>query len=300
MNASPDAPGPLDPRIHPWRPDLAASSLRGRVAAARFVDGTDRQVCCGCAGLHKAADPASPLDSQLLYGETFTVYDEWGEWCWGQNGTDGYVGWVRGAALCPVEDSEKAGHAPTHRVAALRAFVQPLPGLKHPPGDVLSFLSPLCLIGEENGYGALAGGGWVSLRQVMPWGTVNPDYVATALRFLGTPYVWGGRSSLGIDCSGLVQTALMAAGLAAPRDSDQQRTTLGHSAGPVAADGRGFAFRRGDIVFFPGHVGIMLDSQQILHATAFVMETTVEPLEAVAQRTDPTRGGGVLAVRRIG
>ena len=145
----------------------------------------------------------------------------------------------------------------------------------------------------------LATGGWIFAGHLAPLDMLEPDFVATALRLLGTPYLWGGRTSLGLDCSALVQLALALAGIPAPRDSDMQRGEVGISLGPVPADGGGVAFRRGDIVFFPGHVGIMLDGERLVHATAFVMQVTIEPLAAVISRTDPTRGGGLLAVRRL-
>ena len=262
--------------------------------SARFSAGTPRRVRIGCASLKAAPDDGAEQASQLLFGETFTVYDEAAGWAWGQNASDGYVGYLRASAL--TADN----HAPSHRVVALRSFLYPGPTLKRPPLDVLSLTSLVTVAGEaENGYLPLATGGWVFARHLAPLGRAEPDYVATALRLLETPYLWGGRSSLGIDCSALVQIALAAAGVAAPRDSDMQRGEVGVSLGPVPADGAGVAFQRGDMVFFPGHVGIMLDGERLVHATAFAMAVTIEPLAAVISRTDPTRGGGLLAVRRL-
>lgn len=283
-----------DPRRHPWRADLAATGLEGRVPSARFAAGVARRVCRGCASLKAAPDDGAEQASQLLFGEIFTVYEEADGWAWGQNGGDGYVGYVDASALA----ADLA--APSHRVTALRSFLYAGPTLKRPPLDVLSLTSPVAVTGEaENGYLPLATGGWIFAGHLAPLDRPEPDYVATALRLLGTPYLWGGRSSLGLDCSALVQLALAAAGIDAPRDSDMQRGEVGVSLGPVPADGAGVAFRRGDIVFFPGHVGIMLDGERLVHATAFVMAVTVEPLAAVITRTDPTRGGGLLAVRRL-
>ncbi|MEI7609216.1 MAG: NlpC/P60 family protein [Rhodospirillaceae bacterium] len=283
-----------DPRRHPWRADLAAAGLEGRVPSANFVTGTVRRVREGCAPLKFTPADEAELASQLLFGESVTVYDEAGGWAWAQNASDGYVGYV------PVRALAAEVPRPTHRVTALRSFLYREPTLKRPPLDVLSLTSPLTVAGEgENGYLPLAGGGWVFAKHVAGFECIESDYVATALRFLGIPYLWGGRSSLGIDCSGLVQIALAAAGIAVPRDSDMQRSEVGSSLGAVPADGAGVAFRRGDIVFFPGHVGIMLDGERLVHATAFAMAVTIEPLPEVIGRTDPSRGGGLLAVRRL-
>lgn len=283
-------PAGLDPRRTPFRPDLAALHLKGQVDAARFAGGTPRSVRRGVAALHGQPDATRPLTSQLLFGEMFTVYEEVDGWAWGQNAGDGYVGYTRAEAL----DTPAAipTPTPTHRVSALRTFLFPEPDLKTPPRDALSLTSPLRVVAEEKGYLALAGDGWVFAKHAAPIGAADPDVVATALRFLGVPYLWGGRSSLGLDCSGLVQVALAHAGIPAPRDSDMQRAEVGEL---VSSDGRNGTCRRGDIVFFPGHVGLMLDSERLVHATAFALAVIIEPLAVVAERA-----GGILAVRRLG
>ncbi|MEI8395277.1 MAG: NlpC/P60 family protein [Rhodospirillaceae bacterium] len=252
-----------------------------------------RQVCVGHADLKSAPARDAGQTSQVLFGEHFTVFDETDGYARGRNETDGYSGHVACSAL------GSAITEPTHRVAALRTFLYPGPDLKLPVRDALSLTSPVHVIGERNGFAELAGGGWVFAAHLAPLERVETDIAATALRLLGVPYLWGGRTSLGIDCSGLVQIALGAAGIAAPRDSHMQRTETGVSLGPVPADGAGLVLRRGDLVFFPGHVGIMIDETRLVHATAFVMAVTVEPLANVVARTDPTRGGGLIAARRI-
>ncbi len=285
---------PPDPRRHPWRPDLAAASLRGQVPSCRFAAGLSRQMRVGCAALRSAPHDGAGQLSQLLWGEVFTVYDEAAGWAWGQNLTDGYVGYVRSESLDDrVTD-------PSHHLTALRSFVYPQPNLKAPPLDVLSLTAPVTVEDEQNGYAALAGGGWVFAGHLARWTDRQPDFVSTAERFLGTPYLWGGRTSLGLDCSALVQLALAAAGRPAPRDSDMQRDELGRAITPATADSStGETMRRGDLVFFPGHVGVMVDHERLIHATAFTMTVSIEPLAAVVARTDPTRGGGLLAVRRL-
>jgi cell wall-associated NlpC family hydrolase len=275
-----------DPRVTPYRPDLAAASLRGIVPAARFVEGVPRQVQAGRAPVAGEPDPAARRVSELLFGEVFTVYDERSGWVWGQCATDGYVGWVPAQAL-----SERV-HAPTHRLKVLRSFLFPEPDLKAPPLDTLSLGTPLAVAEEREGWCGLAGGGgWVFARHVEPKDAAPHDPVDTALAFLGTPYLWGGRSSIGIDCSGLVQAALAMANVAVPRDSDMQRAAIGT---PVSGDGPDAALRRGDVVGFPGHVGLMLDATRLVHATGHHLAVCVEPVADVA-----ARAGGILAVRRV-
>lgn len=273
-----------DSRRLPWRPDCAAAFLRGQVVAERFVEGTERIVRVGCSGLHAAPHPAAQQISQVLYGERVTVYDTQDMWSWGQCATDGYVGYLRTESLAPPPLAPLS-----HRLAVLRSPLFPEPDLKVPVYDFLSFTSPLTVVGEERGYLALAGGGWVFAGHTRPWDAViEADILVTARHFLGLPYLWGGRSSLGVDCSGLVQLALAAANCPAPRDSDMQRAELGCAVAVAEAAPR-------DLLFFPGHVGILEeDGTTLLHATAFTQMVVHEPVTAVA-----ARAGGLRAVRRL-
>lgn len=277
----------LDPRVHPYREDLAAAYLQGRVAAARFIDGVPCQIRSGFAAVKEEPSFEARQSTELLFGESFTVLDEQDGWAWGQNGTDGYVGWLRVEAL----DADLT--VPTHKVSALRTFVQPEPDLKLPFLDVLSMGARVVVTGEQGDWRQIDGGGWVHARHLAPIAEDAPDFVAVAERFVGTPYLWGGRTSIGIDCSGLVQLALLAAGIHCPRDSDQQAATLGSL---VSGDGQDVAFNRGDLVFFPGHVGIMTDAHTLLHANAFHMQVVAEPLADVVARAGAK---GINAVKRL-
>jgi len=280
---------PLDPRFHAYRDDLAAEELKGRVAAARFAAGTARRVRAGAAPLRRAPADDAALDTELLFGEVFTVYDQADGWAWGQSRHDGYVGYVPAAAL--AEDQV----APTHRVSALRTFVQPAPELKRPPADWLS-MNALVAVAEAQGrYCRLATGGWVPAAHLAPIGTAEPDPVAVARRFLGTPYLWGGRTSLGLDCSGLVQLAVEAAGTPCPRDSDVQATTLGQALDP----GDRGRLRRGDLVFLPDHAGFIEDGGLLLHANAHDMAVSLHPLDEVLAREKRLRGNELTAARRL-
>lgn len=285
----------LDRRIHAYRPDLADRRLEGRVAAERFVDGSPMRVTAPSTPIRRAPHPGAPIDTEALMGEAVTVFEETIEgWAWIQLRTDGYVGYVSSDALGPESP------APTHAVTALRTFVYPGPDMKLPPIGALSIGASVAIAGETETrgtpFGQLAGGGGaVVLRHVAPLDSAPaPDFVAVAERFLNLPYLWGGRTSLGIDCSGLVQLALAAAGHAVPRDTDQQAAVIGGSVGAEALD----APRRGDLVFWKGHVGIIRDTDTLLHASGYQMEVVAEPLRAALARIKASAGPPV-AVRRI-
>jgi cell wall-associated NlpC family hydrolase len=280
----------LDPRLNAFRDDLADARLKDQVAAPRYAEGRLAGVARGVADLRRAPDAASGLDTQLLHGETVRVFDEAGGWAWVQSETDGYVGYLDGTAL------GAAVEAPTHRLRALRSFLFPEPNLKTPPLDCLSIGSPLQVVGSKNGYSELAGGGWLFSRHLQPLGETSPDFTATALEFLGTPYYWGGRSSIGLDCAALVQISLACAGVSLRRDSYQQATSAGEALNGLPGE---TTLKRGDLVYSPGHVAIMLDASRIVHATGFTMSVVVEPLADLEARVREQTGGGFTVLRRV-
>ncbi len=277
---------PLDPRLHPYRPDLAASELRGQVAAARFVDGTPREVIEPIADLRRAPAHEAPLDSQVLLGERVTVYETTEEgWAWGQLAGDGYVGWLSDNALVAP------GPAPTHKVTALRTLAFAAPDIKTPPLAGLPLGARIAVARQDARFAVTAAGWHIPLAHLAPIDAMAPDFVAVAEKFLGTPYLWGGKSSLGIDCSGLVQVALQAAGLPCPRDSDLQEQALGVR----------LAFselRRGDLVFWKGHAAIARDGDTLLHANAFHMAVAIESVAEAVARIQAA-GSDVISVRRL-
>lgn len=280
--------GTLDPRLHAFRPDLAEARLRGRVEAERFVEGEPAGVALGWADLKRRPEAAAANDSQLLFGERVTVFERREGWAWVRNAADGYVGWIAGAALGP------APPPPSHRLAALRTPRLPGPDLKLPPLDFLSFGTKVTPGESRGAHVELAGGGWVFAGHLVEVDRREPDYVATARRFLGTPYLWGGRSSLGLDCSALVQLALDAAGLAIPRDSDQQEgAELGTALPPDSPR------RRGDLLFWAGHVALALDAERVVHATGGPMLTVEEPFAAIDGRARTESGKDLRLIRRL-
>ncbi len=276
---------PFDPRLTPARPEVAALALKGQVEADRFDEGTRKQVIEGVIPLRNAPRGDAPLDTEALYGETLTVYDVEEGWAFVQLERDGYCGYAPVAALF------EPGPEPTHEVRALRTFLYPLPSIKAPPIALMSMLSPLTIVGEEGAFLRTERGHYVIARHVGRLDQPLADPVAVAERFIGTPYLWGGRSSLGLDCSGLVQTALRACGLPASRDTDMQ-ASLGE---PVALE----SARRGDLVFWKGHVGMVGDDGTLIHANGFHMEVVKEPLAEAIARIAANSFGAVTVVRRL-
>jgi cell wall-associated NlpC family hydrolase len=280
----------LDPRLTPARPDLAARHLQGKVAAERFADGTVLQVVDAQAPLRHAPSPDAPLDTEVLMGERVVVYEISEEgWAWGQLEADRYVGYLPANALA----APKA--APTHKVSALRTFIFPGPSFKLPPLAAPSLGARLAIARRHERFAVTESGGYVPAAHLCGLDHVQHDFVAVAERFLGIPYLWGGKTSLGVDCSGLVQLALTACGIVAPRDTDMQERALGVA---VAADAAYANLRRGDLVFWKGHVAIVRDPQTLVHANAFHMAVALEEIEEAIPRIRPT-DGDPTSIRRI-
>jgi len=276
---------PFASRLLAARPDLAAAHLRGQVAAAAYAAGEPRRVIAPLLDLRTGPEESAARASQLLHGETFTVYvaRRHGR-AWGQAALDGYVGYVETRHLGrPVGTGR--------RVTALWSQLYTRALVKGPVEHDLPFLAEVPVCGTSGSFAKLRGGGFVPAAHLAP--VAAGDFVAQAERFLGIPYLWGGRSARGIDCSGLVQVALLASGVAAPRDSDMQAALLGEALGPKEAA------RRGDLVFWTGHVGIMRDRETLLHANAHHMAVASEPLSTVIARVTAAGGGAITTRRRL-
>ena len=264
-----------DPRLTPARGDLAAKYLEGKVKAERFVAGETLEVTDAIVPLRERPSTDAALSTQALKGERVTVYDRNAEgWAWGQLDSDGYVGWLPDSGLA------KPGAAPTHKITAIRTFAFPGPSIKLPPVETLP-MGAMVVVTREDGVFAVTREGWYLPKpHVAVIDYREPDFVTVAERFVGTPYLWGGKSSLGIDCSGLVQIALNATGTPCLRNSDMQQDSLGR---PLYAAESG-KLQRGDLIFWKGHVAIVRDALTIVHANAHHMATVIENTqEAIAR-----------------
>ena len=279
---------PLDPRRHAYRVGLAAESLRGQVEAPRYVTGVRRQIEVPALPLRREPRFDATLDTEGLFGETLNLFDESEGWAWVQLVRDGYVGYM------PSEGLSATHTAPTHKIAALRTYVYPRPDFKTPPLTLLSLNALVAATAEEGRFLVLEGGGFVIAEHVRKLDEHARDVVDVALAFRGTPYLWGGRTSLGVDCSGLVQLASEAAGLACPRDADMQAKEVGS---PLDWQ-RGAPLRRGDLVFWDGHVGIMTSAHDLVHASAYHMVVVEEPLAEAKARIAASNGGEMIGARR--
>jgi cell wall-associated NlpC family hydrolase len=284
----------FDPRVTPFRDGVAAKCLEGKLKAGRFVDGREMEVVAPQAPLRHEPRPDAPLDSEALKGERVAIYDTNAEgWAWGQLAADNYVGWLPSAAL------SAPGPTPTHKLTALRSFVFPGPSIKVPPLEALPFGAKLNIVRVADRMATTSSGGYVPVAHLAPVGESERDFVAVAERFVGTPYLWGGKTVLGLDCSGLVQVALTACGVPCPRDSDMQERALG---AVVDHQARSFELQRGDLIFWKGHVAIARDRETLVHANAFHMAVVVEPASKAMTRIrgkDGETGGEIVSVRRL-
>jgi len=276
----------FDTRITPVRPDLAAASLKGKVAAERFVEGRLTQVSRGVVDLRAGPSQDAGLHTQLLFGEQFTVYEDKDGWVWGQATLDGYVGYARREDFDPPR-------SPTHRVVSLATPLLNAPDVKKGARDMLPMNAMVCVTDSGERFSRTADGHYIFGGHIATISHHASDWVAVAEQFVGIPYVWGGKSSAGIDCSGLVQTALEAGGKTSPRDTDMMEAQLGTSI-PLDAE-----LRRGDLIFWKGHVGLMLDAVHLIHANGYFMQVSLEPLALVRERTLGKEGVTIRTIKRL-
>ncbi len=280
--------GKLDPRRHVYRDDMAAASLKDQVRAQRYVQGELRQVVGSVAPVRLVPRFDAPLLTEALCGEMVTVYDAAEGWGWVQLENDGYVGYM------PMDNLSATIEEPTHWAVSRGTFVYPAPDLKRPPIMRLGFNAKVTVLRREGRFLELARGGYVFGGHLQLVEEKAKDFVRLAERLIGTPYLWGGRSGLGIDCSGLVQLAMQGAGMICPRDTDMQEAEVGQALPDRDVD----KLQRGDLVFWRGHVGIVQSGEWMIHASGHQMEVVVEPIRRAVERIAPTHGD-VTSIRRI-
>ncbi|MDB5601547.1 MAG: peptidase [Xanthobacteraceae bacterium] len=277
----------MDPRLTPARADLAAKHLEGQVTAARFVEGVLQEVMDPQAPVRREPRPDGALDTEALLGERVTVYETTDEgWSWGQLHSDGYVGWLPAFALA------RPRAEPTHRVSALRTLAFPGPSIKIPPVQSPPLGARIAIARQQDRFAVTPNGHYLPAQHLVPLCVYEDDFLAVAERFLGAPYLWGGKTSLGLDCSGLVQVALTACGVACPRDSDMQERALG-----ISLD-KDSTLQRGDLIFWKGHVAIARDEVSMIHANAFHMAVAIEPIVEAVERI-AAGGSRVTSVKRF-
>jgi hypothetical protein len=280
----------LDPRLTPARPDLAAAHLRSLVTATDYVEGRAMQVVTGVADMHGEPSHDVPLVTQAIFGEEVTLYEDQEGWGFVQLTRDGYVGYIGMNALAAGRPE------PTHRVAVNRTFVYPCPDIKLPARRSSPLGAAVCVHATQGAFAQIGETAFVFAAHLRPLEEREKDFVTVAERFLHAPYLWGGKTWLGIDCSGLVQVALEAAGCACPRDTDMQEAALG---APLGLD-TDLTLRRGDLVFWRGHVGVMQSETHLLHANAHHMLVTSEPLSEARERILVKSGQPITGIKRLG
>ena len=290
----------FDPRRHAVRPDLADSRLADLLPEDHaVVDGALEQVIAPVVPIFAQPDARVERASEALLGERVMVFEDRDGFSWCQLQTDGTVGYIPTAALSP-DIAE-----PTHRLGALRSFVYATPDLHGAVSAALSMGSEVRVEEQDGDFSRIGPDEWVFTGHLLAADAAADDPVTVAAMFLHTPYLRGGRSSLGLDCSALVQRAFAACGRDLPRDSDMQAgdaldwfdDSLGAD-WQEASEGAGTALRGSDLLFWDGHVGLMVDEKHLIHASAHAMAVVTEPLAQAVARIEAAGAGLPTLVRR--
>jgi cell wall-associated NlpC family hydrolase len=277
-----------DPRLHIYRPDLAELALEGRVTAERYVEGTSAYIRLPVVPVRLAPSRIKARDTEYLFGEAVSVFDRSGGWAWVKSKRDGYVGYIDETALV------YGAPPPTHRIDVLRSHLYPAPDLKKYSRTALLFSSHVKVIDTQDKWARIADGQWLYKSHLVRLDKKSKSPADVALRFLEVPYLWGGRSSEGMDCSALIQFALEACGIPCPRDTDLQEVQVGK---PIDLNS---PLKGGDLIFWPGHTGMMIDAQRILHCNATDMATRIWNYIELCNHIKRVEGHPVRTIKRLG
>ncbi|SMX30652.1 C40 family peptidase [Actibacterium lipolyticum] len=275
----------MDKRLTPANARVAALSLQGKVDAETFTAGERRQIGMSIANLW-ATPERQKRERQLLYGEHVTVFEELNGVAFVQAARDGYVGYVDAITLTDAADM-------THRVAVPATHLYRRPDMKQIEHSWLSFGARVRIVSADGAFFETDQGLFIPKPHVRPINAPFADTVTVAQMHFGVPYLWGGNSAQGIDCSGLVQASLLAGNIPCPGDSDLQEKALGSPLEP------GTPAERGDLFFWKGHVALAVDGDTLIHANAYHMAVAYEPIAGAVARIEEQGGGPVTAHKRL-